>query len=305
MDAEQTSRPPTPTPDVTSADARVSPRLPAWARVLLTMAAMLLASFSAALPTLIPGVNAALESEDLVVAISARALVWGTPLAIFLLLGWALVRGVDRRGFRSLGLRLDARAVLALLAGILVSLVVLLLAGGIGQLFALGRAPEMEGAPDEEALPLWFLLTFLLLRSFVLQGIGEEVLFRGYLVASLARRPVAAVLVSAASFAVLHLVSGGGQQDAFERVLYLVMPFGFALSAGFLALKLRTVWAAVGIHGGFHVANAIGQSFGIAADGPAIWLLLGALHAVAGLLIAWRIPSQRWAQIAERGPYAQ
>src|SRR5690625_706926 len=289
----------------TSEQTMPTPRLPAWARVLLSLAALWVASISPVIPRRIPGVRAALEGEDLVVATLVNALVLGTALAIFLLASGALIRGVDRRRFAALGLRVDARAVLALLAGMVIALLVLLLAAGLAHLFDLGRMPDLTGAPEGEVEPLWFLLLYIFLYAFVLQGIGEEVLFRGYLMTSLARRPMAAVLVSAGAFSIFHLISDGGQQNALEHVLYLAIPLGFSLSAAFLAIKLRSVWAAVGIHGGFHVVNGFGQGAGIVSDGPAMWLLLGALHAVAGLPIAWRIPRERWVEIGERGPYAR
>src|SRR5699024_12769186 len=51
---------------------------------------------------------------------------------------------------------------------------------------------------DSGVLTVLAMVAFLVLRAFVLQGIGEEVLFRGYLMQSLRRRPVIAVLVAAA-----------------------------------------------------------------------------------------------------------
>lgn len=88
---------------------------------------------------------------------------------------------------------------------------------------------------------------------------------------SLRSRPVLAVLGAAVVFTIPHLLSQGGQEKLGERFAYLAIPFGFALTAGVLGVALRSVWAAVGIHGGLHVANTPVSEPGLSVDGPAQW----------------------------------
>lgn len=285
------------------------PRLPPWARVLLTTALLLPCAMAGSALLLVPGYSGLLEHPSLSVQVAGFAPFAGVVLAAYVLVAWALLRWVDRRPLSALGLRFDRRAVRGLLAGCGIALMVGLAAGWSTQALGIARplgAPEQAGPPEESSvLTALALVAFMVLRAFVLQGIGEEVLFRGYLMQSLRRRPVIAVLVAAAAFTIPHLGSSGGQQSSLEHLLYLAIPFGFALSAGFLAVAMRSVWAAIGIHGGFHLATVVAAMLGLMADGPAVWIALGALHAVAGAVVAMLIPRSRWDEVREHGPYAR
>lgn len=288
----------------TSPGDRPSPRLPAWTRVLLATALFLPVALIGVLLYLIPGFLD-LMSGDGVTVVLAYAMTAGVILAGYLLVSWALTRFVDRRPARALGWRLDGRALLALVAGYVIAQAVSLL--GTGTALVTGLVEPMTGLPDLPQLTAGAIMTALaitLLRSFVLQGIGEEVLFRGYVLQSLSRRPILAVAITAAAFTLPHLASSGGQQNLLERVLFLAVPFGFSFSAGFLAIAMRSVWAAVGIHGGFHLATAVTTLLLPPTDGPVLWVLLGAMHVVVGVVIAVAVPDSRWAEVREHGPYA-
>ncbi|MGP9537697.1 lysostaphin resistance A-like protein [Brachybacterium sp. AOP43-C2-M15] len=279
------------------------PRLPAWARTLLTVLLMPPAALAAVLPGLIPGaVDLAARSHLLEAAVLGAGA--ATSLGAYLLFAALLIRRVDRRSVQELGLRPDGAAALALLAGIGISMVVALLTAAVAGSLPLGRTLGEQSTAG--SLPSFATTAVVVLvQAFVLQGIGEEVLFRGYLLQSLRRRPVLAVVVTACAFALPHLLSSGGQQNLLERVVFLAIPFGFALSAGILGIALRSVWAPVGIHGGFHLSLWIVTLLGFDANGPGVWLLLGALHVLAALLIAVRLPRSRWTEVRERGPYAR
>lgn len=298
---------PSPTPSP-AARTTATPRLPVWLRVLLPMILFLPIASSGALLLLIPGFGDLMNRPDAAGAVAYVPFA-GLTMAAYLLVSWALLRWVDRRPVRELGLRPDARALLALLLGCALALVLMLLAAGaVG---VLGPSPPVAATTGLEqstamSLPI-VVMTILLVvvRGFVLQGIGEEVLFRGYLLQSLRHRPVLAVLLTAIAFTLPHLASGGGQQNALEHVLYLAMPLGFAISAGFLAIALRSVWAAIGIHGGFHLANFVAVALETSVDGPAMWIALGAMHLLAGIAIALATPRRRWAEVRAKGPYAR
>lgn len=281
------------------APARRGPRFPVPVRVILPLVVFVPAVFSGLLLFLIPGYEELLGRND-EIAVLAYAPAAGVTLVGYLLAAWLLVRGADRRRFAELGLRVDPTALLALLAGLAASLVIALLVGVTAGALDLGR--ENDVAMGASGISPLAILAMLLLQAFVLQGIGEEVLYRGYLLQTLRHRPVASVLIAAVVFTIPHLLSSGGQQSLLERFLYLAMPFGFALSAGFLMIALRSTWAAIGIHAGFHVATFVVAEIGLTRDGPAVWVVLGALHLVLGLVIAMCIPRRRWDEVREHGP---
>lgn len=276
-------------------------RLPAWLRVVLCMLGLIVASSASVPVTLIPPLERALNGENLVASVLAFTLVSGVTLGAYLLLSWLLVRFADRRSFADLGLGGGwLRSLRGLLLGMAVSLVVVVACVAIVQVSGAGRSVPA----DTGGAPAWFVAVYVLLLAFVLQGVGEEVLFRGYLLQSLAARPRLAAVISAAAFALMHLISQGGQQNAFERIAYLAIPFGFALAAGLLAIALRSVWAAIGIHGGFHVANNVRVLLGFTVDGPVLWIMLGVAFSLVAV-VTWRlIPRSRWAEVAAHGPYA-
>lgn len=299
------STPPLPTSSTRSPSppSPTHPRLPAWARAAVPGVLFLPAASAGLVLMLVPGFADIMEGRGLT-PILAFTVYAAVVLAAYVLISWALVRWVDRRPFRSLGLRPGRRALFALLAGYGIAQVIALLVQGSAQALGIGRSvlPE-ELAAQMAGVSLLTVIAVSLVRSFLLQGIGEEVLFRGYLLQTLRRRPVLAVLIAAVVFTIPHLASSGGQQDAVERLLYLALPFGFAISAGFLAIALRSLWAAVGIHGGFHLAMAVTMLLGLTADGPAVWLMFGLAHTAVGVVIAVLIPRRRWGEVREHGPY--
>ncbi len=74
----------------------------------------------------------------------------------------------------------------------------------------------------------------------------------------------------------------------------------------FSALGLRfDRGALVGLLGGIHVAVAIATALGFTANGPGMWLTVGALHILVGVLVAALVPRSRWAEVRAAGPYAR
>ena len=154
-------------------------------------------------------------------------------------------------------------------------------------------------------LPLWLVVTNSLLFSYAFQGIGEEAVMRGYLLQSLSDHPKRAVWVAAIVFTIPHLLSQGGQQSALDRIFYLIDPFGLALAAAYLALIMRSTWAAIGIHGGSHLGAQLIALMGVGIpESPLLWITTGLVFCVVTAVLASRISKRRWAEIAARGPYA-
>lgn len=189
-----------------------------------------------------------------------------------LLLRWHGLR------LRDVGFRWTRVSLPSLLAGLAVGAGVVATVGL--PLTRLGLLRDLE-TPQ---LPWWALGVAGLAQALVLQGFPEELLFRGYQMTALRLRPVAALVVSATVFASLHLISRGGQQDAVERVLYLAMPFGFAVAAGALMILTDSLWAAVGVHAGVHVGTLAGIPFGL-GNGPQLWLTCGGLWTLIGIVL--------------------
>lgn len=278
------------------------PRVPAWARVLLAMVGMMTASFSGLLPMLIPGMAQLQRSGATWPAVGGLAVGAFFTLGAYLLITWALVRGIDRRPFRSVGLALTPRAALGLVIALAITVTAVIAGSAAVQALGWGRMGDPWNSGGASLLAV---IVVCVLMAFVLQGIGEETVFRGYLLQSLSHRPVTAVIASALAFGALHVVSNGGQTSALERIWYLAIPTGFALLAGFLAIRMGTAWAAIGVHGGFHVATYLAAAMGITVTGPAQWIVSGAVLALIGAAIAVTTPKQRWAQVAAVGPYGR
>lgn len=220
---------------------------------------------------------------------------WGFALAFVLqavVLGtvvlavWAWMRWIERAPMRAAGWRWGRRSIGWLLLGIVAA---------AGSLFAVVAVlPATGPVQDDDALlggrvetPLTFvlLIVYFLGLAFVQQGIPEELLFRGMLLWRLRDRPILAVVVTTLAFTVIHLVSNGGQQSVAEHVLYLAQPLGFALLAVGLLLWTGSLWAAVGVHGGFHVGNYLAAGFLHQVHPVAAWLAVGGVQAVLGVVL--------------------
>lgn len=280
-------------------DRQAPPRLPAWVRVILTIVAMLSTFLLAQPVVMLLGLSRASQNPDPRVALASGLVTFGIVLLSYLMVTLLLTRFVDRRPLSVLGLRVSLRSMASLLGATALAAAVVLLVRFVVQLCG-GGEPLTAGTAG---IPLWMVIVLGLGQAFLLQGIGEEVLWRGYLMQSLSARPVLAVWVSAAAFASVHLISKGGQQNALDHILYLVTPFGFALLAGYLAMLTRSVWPAVGIHGGFHTGNLVANLLGVNDVSITQGLATAAVMTALALVIATRITPQRWAEVARRGPY--
>ncbi|GAB3705308.1 CPBP family intramembrane glutamic endopeptidase [Mariniluteicoccus flavus] len=281
----------TPTPEDAHQDVRdpARPRLPAWLRAVLTPILFIAALMAMQVVVmLIPGLHAMTQTEGWVGA-AAVTILSVLALAITVGLIALLMRFIDRAPFRRAGLVWTRHSLPGLLLGLAAAAVLAWIAIGAG--LALGQVRTVDVPPGLVTVQSVALVIVVgLVRAFLLQGMPEEFLFRGYLMQVLARRPVVACWASAALFAVIHLLSNGGQQNAVDRVAYLAVPLGFGLLAAALAVRLRSVWPAVGIHAGFHVAMIPCQIFGIAAEGRFFWLAAGGLFLLAGLVAMRGLP---------------
>ena len=206
-------------------------------------------------------------------------LVYGVATILVLMLCYVLRRTLDRGRRVSLNLRLDRRALLWVVGMVLVAVAVNLAVAGF--VHSLGLAGGNEGIPDR---PWWIMAVMIFSQAFLLQGIPEEIIWRGWLFSSLGETRFAAVS-SVLGFTVLHLLSQGGQQNLLEHITYLAMPCGFAVTALIVRTISGSTWAAIGVHGGLHVANDMLSDWLHLPHGSITWIPQGLLWAAVGLLI--------------------
>lgn len=215
-------------------------------------------------------------------ALLLQALVLGT--VVLSVGGW--MRWIERSPIRAAGWRWGRRSILWLLLGICVAAASLVAV--VAVLPAIGPVRDDEALFGSQAVTPWtipLLVLYYLGLAFVQQAIPEELIFRGMLLWRMRERPVVAVAVTTLAFTVIHLVSNGGQRSAWEHVLYLAQPFGFALLAVGLLLWTGSLWAAVGVHGGFHVGNYLAAGFLPEVDPVTSWLAVGGVQTLIGLAL--------------------
>ncbi len=158
------------------------------------------------------------------------------------------------------------------------------------------------------ASPLTILLFFL---AFLLQGMGEEALFRGYLLTTLSRRHSVwtSIIMSSLVFAIFHIANANFSIIAFINITL------FGIFAAVFMLKRGSIWAVGAIHSvwnfmqgnifGFSVSggpkydsllDAAGENFGVILSGGEFGLEggLGAtVVLVAAILFALLMPAKK------------
>ena len=232
--------------------------------------------------------------DDLVMA-ALVLLLYGAATILVFMLCYVLRRTLDRGRRVSLNLRLDRRALLWVVGMVLVAVAVNLAVAGI--VHALGLAGGNEGMPNR---PWWIIAAVIFSQAFFLQGIPEEIIWRGWLFSSLGETRFAAVS-SVLVFTVLHLVSQGGQQNLLDHIIYLAIPCGFAVAALIVRMVSGSTWAAIGVHGGFHVADDLLTDRLQLPVGSVTWVLQGLIWVAVGLLIlVFHRRRQRLAALTDR-----
>ena len=230
--------------------------------------------------SLIPALAEVMAQETLA-SLTLFVLLQASMLGAVLLLVWAWMRVVERRSIRFAGWRWTrGSAGWLLLAIVIAGTLVFVVVAVLPATGPLASDEDLIGTAS-----VAFSLVALVSQAFLLQAIPEELLFRGWLLSTLRSRPWLAITVTTLSFTIIHLASNGGQESAVERLLYLALPFGFSLLAVGLLLWTGSLWAAVGVHGGFHLGNAAAMVFLPEVDAALSWVVIGAVHAAVGLAL--------------------
>ncbi|NDR53611.1 CPBP family intramembrane glutamic endopeptidase [Actinomyces sp. 565] len=255
-------------------------------RVAIAIAVTLLSATVPVLVMAIPGVGRLLDGKIfgwgtaglLVVCLAALAIMSTATLCAFICTRLLITR-LDHASPVGLAMRPSPRALAWCVGMIAVAFAVMPMAGAVDE--ALGIARKEPVMPGDT---WWSAILIQVALGFLLQGIPEELVWRGWLFRSLGSTRVAAV-VTVLAFTVMHLVSQGGQEGWGERVIYLAMPFGFGAAAMAARWVSGSTWAAVGAHGGFHLSNLLAVSTGVPVDEPVTWVVIGCLWLVAGVVV--------------------
>jgi membrane protease YdiL (CAAX protease family) len=174
------------------------------------------------------------------------------------------VRYAGKRPFRTLGWERSSASVPHAVRGTGVSLLMVGVIVGLsvrgGASFSPGLMPRIGVAAVG--------LRFLSLLSFLVQGPGEETLFRGWLLPVIGARyrPWVGVVASSILFSLAHALNSG------IRVLGFVNLFLFGLFAALYALREGGLWGAGAWHGVWNWT--MGDLLGFTLDGsPRVGLL--------------------------------
>lgn len=159
---------------------------------------------------------------------------------------------IEKRSLKSLGFRGKTPA-LEYLVGLVIGTAMLLIAWGI--CLATGSAVCVGLSPSISPILLLFLL------GFMVQGMSEEVLCRGYVMQSTSIRyaAIVAILLNAVFFAALHLGNNS------VSVLPIVNIFLFGVFASLYMWKRGNIWGIAALHTSWNFAQ--GNLVGIRVSG--------------------------------------
>ncbi len=270
--------------DPTATQERV--RVPYPVRVLLVVVAMLVNIIVTPMVLGIPlqlAFNASGKTWPEWILVATGLIMRATPTLGAIGLVWLLMKYIDHRPVREAGLVVSRRSLPLALVGIACSLVAIVPAG-----LALTNAGLLrpETGYVDGGSPLGTFLTVVVL-GLLTQGFPEELLWRGYALQTMRHRPRTALVVSGVVFGAMHFISQAGQQNVAEHFVYASSAMAFGLLAGALAIVTRSLWPAVGVHFGVHLAYYVASLFDI-GTGPWLWaseaLLFGLMAAIVVLV---------------------
>ena len=198
-------------------------------------------------------------------------------------------RFLDKRSFRSLGFKLDRRILPDLLAGILITFIMMgliyLVMGSLGWIQFGGFAWRFD------PLPVVLGQILLFFGIFIVVGWQEELLFRGYHLQTLASglNLFWGVVISSVIFGFLHLANPNATWVSALGIFFA----GLFLAMGYLCTG--QLWLSIGLHIGWNFFEGVVFGFpvsGIVAypllrihvTGPAMWTG-GAFGPEAGLVV--------------------
>ena len=211
-----------------------------------------------------------------------------TPVVIFAFLAlWMPL--VERRGLKTISFPYWR----GILPGLVGGTVAVAVPVAIAWPLAMALAEPLDNSPAQDSdiggTLIGAYVVYFLVRSFLLQGIPEEFLFRGWLFSTTKSKPIFSLVWTALAFTVIHLTSSGGQQSTKDFILYLVMPLGMGAIAGAVVLWTENTWWAAGTHGGFHILLTVLSMLFPFSMGSSTWVVLGIMQVLAAVVMtfAW------------------
>ncbi|HSB02512.1 MAG TPA: type II CAAX endopeptidase family protein [Anaerolineales bacterium] len=198
-------------------------------------------------------------------------------------------RWLDRRSFESLGLKLDGRTLLDVLAGIGITFVqmgfIYFVMLGLGWLTFKGFAWQF----DPISTVITGVLTFFI--GFILVGWNEELLSRGYHLQTIASgiNLFWGVIISSAIFGLLHLGNPNATWVSAAGIFFA----GVYLAYGYI--RTKQLWLSIGLHIGWNFFEGVVFGFPVSGldiypltrinvHGPELWTG-GAFGPEAGLIV--------------------
>jgi len=187
-------------------------------------------------------------------------------------------RFLDRRSFASLGLKFSPRMLLDLMAGILITFLMMalifLLEWAAGWLTLDGFSWQFD--PMDSVIKE----TALIFAAFIFVSWNEELLSRGYHLQTLESglNTFWAVLLSSLIFGIQHLINPNSESIWFVTAgIFLA---GVFLSYGYL--RTRQLWLSIGLHFGWNFFEGVVFGFPVSGlsiyrltritvDGPELW----------------------------------
>ena len=196
-----------------------------------------------------------------------HALLW-IGFAPTLLLVQAWVWWVERRSLASIGLT-GAAPLKTFLRGLAIGFATIALV--VGAIRAAGGMQAVGIGPAWRS-PSALLQIAMLLPAFVFQSSVEEVMFRGWLLSTVARKAnvLVAVLLVSATFGLLHY-------SPHQPLLVVASTVLFSLFACAWVLRTGNVWGVMGWHAGWNWLLAVGFELpvtGLDAHLPALLVAL-------------------------------
>lgn len=272
-----------------------SPRLPATWWGLVVRAIVGIALLLAANVARIPFHSWAEErfADDDTALVNATSVIFLLTPAL-IIAGVALwMRVVERASIRVTGLLNPRGAGVGLLGGLAIVSVAMAAAWLVLALVAqpLSDVPTESvavGGTDLTQVGIGWVLLYLVVRALLLQGLPEELIFRGWFFHVTRTRPWLTLAWTTVAFTAIHLTSSGGQQSTLDFFVYLMIPLGMSILGGALMLWTGNVWWAAGTHGGVHIGLAVGSVVYPIELGPVAWTVIGVAQILLGVIIlAW------------------
>jgi len=223
--------------------------------------------------------------------IMSGSLLWGQVLNFVIVTGSVYVarRWLDKRSFESLGLKIDKRTLLDILAGIGITFVqmgfIYVLMLRLGWLTFEGFAWDF----DPINVVITSVITFFI--AFLFVGWNEELLSRGYHLQTIASglNLFWGVIISSAVFGLLHIFNPNATWVSAAGIFFA----GIYLAYGYL--RTKQLWLSIGLHIGWNFFEGVVFGFPVSGldiyaltrikvHGPELWTG-GAFGPEAGLIV--------------------